>query len=234
MADVAELKKPLEEQQMQILAMNQRYEAMNQRYEAQISALRNDLAVSIHQINETLLEKATAAAEKAINNILARSSAMSDRRNRLRNVQQARNFARGDLTRDETTKTHCLWFMFAAFAVLIASVIFTSISISEGNPFSTIAPIISSVLITAVPGTFITVKLFLDAIVSVTWTRDRIVALETTDEEVTVSNANLTKEVTSLSGEVAATTFNESHENVWHELQTLSRRHTSVATIDHE
>ncbi|RKO91746.1 hypothetical protein BDK51DRAFT_30729 [Blyttiomyces helicus] len=197
MADVAELKFFLEEQQKHIAALLEGQQkqilAMNQRYKAQISALRNNLAVSIHQINETLLEKATAAAEKALNNILARSSAMSDRRNWLLNLQQVLKFARGDLTRDETTVS---------------------------NPFSIIAPIISSVLITAVPGTFITMKLFLDAIVSITWTRDRIIALKFSDKEVEVSNANLTKEVTSLSGEVAETTYNESHENVWHEPQT--------------
>ncbi|RKO90847.1 hypothetical protein BDK51DRAFT_34976 [Blyttiomyces helicus] len=84
MADVAELKKLLEGQQKHITALLEGQQkqilAINQRYEAKISALRNDLAVTIHQIYKTLLEKATATAEKALNNILARCSAMSDRR----------------------------------------------------------------------------------------------------------------------------------------------------------
>ncbi|RKO88090.1 hypothetical protein BDK51DRAFT_42534 [Blyttiomyces helicus] len=108
--------------------------------------------------------------------------------------------------------------MHAAFAGLTASVIFTSISITQGNPFSTIA-LISSVLITAVPGTFITVKLFLMARVSATWTRGRLEILEKMLEEVELSYSNLTNKVWSLSGEVSKTTFNESYENMWHELR---------------
>ncbi|RKO89680.1 hypothetical protein BDK51DRAFT_25569 [Blyttiomyces helicus] len=74
MADVAELEKLVEGQQKQIAALLEGQQAQNQCYEA----LRNDLPVAICQINETLLEKATAAAKKALNNILARSSALSD------------------------------------------------------------------------------------------------------------------------------------------------------------
>ncbi|RKO94206.1 hypothetical protein BDK51DRAFT_31568 [Blyttiomyces helicus] len=184
-------------------------EETNQCYEAQISELRNEL-------------KATAAAEQALNNI------------RLCNLQQALNFAREDLTRDETTKTHSLWYMIASVTVFIASLVFTSLAIFQGDPFSKIAPIVSSVLITAVPGIFIMVKLSLDAIVSVTLTRNRIVVLKLMVKEVQLSNANITKEVLSLLWEVAETSYNESHENVWHELQTPSRRHTSYATIHHK
>ncbi|RKO92506.1 hypothetical protein BDK51DRAFT_31876 [Blyttiomyces helicus] len=78
MADVAELMAKMKEEMKEEI-----FSETNQHYKAQVSVLRNELALAIHQINETLMEKASAAAENALNNVLSLFFPVSDPWNRL-------------------------------------------------------------------------------------------------------------------------------------------------------
>ncbi|RKO85492.1 hypothetical protein BDK51DRAFT_47945 [Blyttiomyces helicus] len=131
-----------------------------------------------------------------------------------------------------------VWFVLASLVVLTLLIILAVLTVTYDNPFSTVAPLVQTIVVFGLPGLLYSISMFLTVSNAVTWTRSQIAVLDETLGQLHASNLELGTILDSEDSKepIATSTADSNKQGVSKEMKRLGMRIRSkiASTNDNE